>query len=153
MTYRERLSRAQIVLGTVAAVVGAWAFVMARTVAFGASTAPRLGPATYEVQAMSLNQFGALVVLGLGVIGIVSGAMRRLELGLVSAVGFGLMGLQVLVQWRPSASNLFGSVGSNLAFSLLLCAGFAVTAGIAGLAAQTDGTQDSERLVRRPDTE
>ena len=145
MTYSERLSRVQIVLGAVAVAIGVWALVLARTVSFGAATAPRLGPAKYEVQAMSLNQLGALVVLGLGVVGIVAGALRRPTMGLVPAVGFGLMGLQVLVQWRPSASNLFASVGSNLAFSLLLCAGFAVTAGIAGLAAHADGTQESER--------
>lgn len=147
MTYPERLARTQIVLGAVAVVIGVWAFVMARHVGFSASTAPRLGPAKYQVQAMSLNQLGALVVLALGVVGIVGGAMRRLTVGLVPAVGFGLMGLQVLVQWRPTGSNMFASVGSNLAFSLLLCAGFAVTALVAGLAAHADGTQQSARTV------
>lgn len=147
MTFSERLARTQIVLGGVAVVIGVWAFVMARTVSFAAATAPRLGPATYEVQAMSFNRLGALVVLGLGVVGIVAGVLRKPTVGVVPAVGFALMGLQVAAQWRPRASNLFGSVGSNLAFSLLLCAGFAVTAAIAGLAAPADGTGESERLA------
>lgn len=147
MTYEARLARSQIVLGVAAVVVGVCAFWLARSVDFGASTAPRLGPAKYEVQAMAFNRLGALVVIALGVIGIVAGAIRRPMIAYVSAVGFGLMGLQVLVQWRPSASNLFGSVGSNLAFSILLCAGFAVTAGIAGLAARADGAQPSPRAV------
>lgn len=147
MTYSERLARTQIVLGAIAIVIGVWAFVMARHVGFSASTAPRLGPAKYQVQAVSFNQLGALVVLVLGIVGIVGGAVRRLSMGLVPAIGFGLMGLQVLVQWRPTGSNMFASIGSNLAFSLLLCAGFAVTALLAGLAAQADGDHQSERTV------
>lgn len=138
MTYSQRLARTQIVLGAVAVVIGVWAFVMARNVAFGAATAPRLGPAKYQLQAMSLNRLGALVVFGLGVVGIVGGATRRVSVGLLPAVGFGLMGLQVLAQWRPTGSNVFASVGSNLAFSMLLCIGFAVTAGIANFATRVD---------------
>lgn len=139
MTYSDRVSRAQVVLGAIAVVVAVCAFVLARDVAFGASTAPRLGPAEYEVQSVSLNQLGALVVLVLGVLGIVGGAMRRPQMGIVPAIGFGLMGIQVLVQWRPEASNLFASIGSNLALSILMCVGFGVTAAIAGLAADADG--------------
>lgn len=147
MTYTERLARTQIVLGAFATAIGVWAYVTARNVSFGAATAPRLGPAKYQLQAMSFNRLGAIVVLALGVVGIVAGAIRRPMIAYVCAVGFGLMALQVLVQWRPSASNLFGSVGSNLAFSILMCAGFAVTAGIAGLAEHADGAQPSQRAV------
>lgn len=138
MTFTQRLARTQIVLGAIAVVIGIWAFVMARHVGFTAAQAPRLGPAKYEVQVMSLNRFGALVVLAFGLVGIVGGATRRLLVGLLPAVGFGLMGLQVLVQWRPTGSNLFASVGSNLAFSLLLFVGFAVTAGVAQFASRAD---------------
>lgn len=138
MTTTQRLAKVQVVLGAVAVVIGVWAFVMARNVAFSAAIAPRLGPAKYQVQAMSFNRLGALVVLGLGLVGIVGGALRRPLVGLIPAVGFGLMGLQVLVQWRPTGSNVFASVGSNLAFALLLCVGFAVTASVASLAARAD---------------
>ena len=138
MTLTQRLARTQIVLGVGAVVIGIWAFVMARHVGLTAAQAPRLGPAKYEVQVMSLNRFGALVVLAFGLVGIVGGATRRLLVGLLPAVGFGLIGLQVLVQWLPTCSNLFASVGSNLAFSLLLCIGFAVTAAVAKIATRAD---------------
>ena len=134
MNSSQRLSRAQIVLGVIAVVIGVWAFASARHVGFTASRAPRLGPARYQFQAMSFNRLGALVVVGLGVIGAVAGALRRPMVALLAAVGFGLMGLQVLVQWRPSGTNWFASVGSDLSFAMLLCVGFAVTAAVSRLA-------------------
>lgn len=138
MTFTDRLARTQVVLGALAVVIGIWAFVMARNVAFTASVAPRLGWTSLEVNLMSFNRLGALIVIALGAVGIASGALRRLLIGWVPAVGFGALALQVLVQWRPTGTNGLGTNGPVLAFALLLAAGFAVTAAVAHLAEGVD---------------
>lgn len=138
MTFTERFARTQVVLGAFAVVIGIWAFVMARNVTFTATVAPRLGWTSLEVNLMSLNRLGALVVLVLGVVGILAGATHKLQIGWIPAIGFALLAIQVLIQWRPSGSNWFGSNGPVLAFGILLAAGFAVTAAVTHAAGLTD---------------
>jgi len=138
MTFVQRLARAQMVLGAGAVAVGVVGFVSARHVAFNASIAPRLGPADLSLQAMSLNRLAALVVIGLGAVGVLAGATQRPIWGAVPAAGFALLALQVLIQWRPAGTNWFASIGSNFSFSLLGCVGFAVTACLERNAATQD---------------
>ena len=142
MTFTHRLARTQILLGSVAVVIGCWTFYLSRNVAFTAARAPRLGSAAFAIQTLSLNRLGALVVIGLGAVGIIAGALRRIALGWVSAAGFAMIAVQVLVQWRAKGQNVFGSVGATLSFAFLLCAGFAVSAAVAHTAKQADVTTD-----------
>ena len=138
MTFTQRLARTQIVLGSFAVVIGGWAFFLSRNVAFTAARPPRIGSVAFAMQTLSLNRLGAIIVVGLGAVGIVAGAARRLALGWFCAAGFALLAAQVLVQWRPRGPNWFGSVGSTLSFAFLLCAGFAVSAAVAHAAAHAD---------------
>ena len=131
MTVTERIRRIQLTLGTVGILVGVIAFVQASNVAFRADVGAELGWPSYELRLMSYNRLGALVTLGLAVVGLTAALVRRPSLGWVAAGGFGLFAVQVLIQWRPDASNLLGSRGSNLAFALLMSLGFGVTAVLA----------------------
>ena len=138
MTFTQRLARTQIMLGSFAVVIGGWAFYLSRNVAFTAVGPPRLGSVAFAMQTLSLNRLGAIVVVGLGALGIIAGALRRMWVGWICAAGFALLAAQVLAQWRPHGTNWFGSVGSTLSFAFLLCAGFTVSAAVAHAAERAD---------------
>jgi len=137
MTVADRIRRIQLTLGVTGIVIGIVAFVYARDVAFRADVGAELGWPSYELRLMSYNRLGALVTITLAAIGLAAAIAGRPNLGWVVAGGFALLAVQVLIQWRPDASNLFGSHGSNLAFALMMSLGFGVTAALAKAASTT----------------
>ena len=150
MTATERIRRIQLTLGIVGILIGVIAFVQASNVAFRADVGAELGWPSYELRLMSYNRLGATVTLVLAAIGLAGALVRRPGFGWVAAGGFGLLAIQVLIQWRPDASNLFGSHGSNLAFALLMSLGFGVTAALAKAVATATvtGSADPQETFR-----
>lgn len=125
MTLSERLRRGQLTLGVLGVVVGLAALLKAR----GGSSV-MLGWQSFELRLMSYNRLGALLTVALSAVGLAAALVRRPSLAWIPAVGFGLLALQVAVQWRTTGSNLVGSQGSNLGFALLLALGSATTAAL-----------------------
>ena len=70
------------------------------------------------------NRLGAAVTIVLALIGILGSRLRSPATLAAGAAGFGLMAMQVLVQWGRGA-NLFGGDGRNLAIWAALGTGFA----------------------------
>lgn len=133
MSARDRLARAQTVLGVVGVVIGLAGLWQARNIAFAADEGGIVGWGSYELYFMRFNKLGALVVIILAGIGLLAGIVRRPVLGWIPAAGFALVALQVVVQWRPDGANLLGGHGSNLGFALAMAIGFGATAVLARL--------------------
>lgn len=132
--YADRVARAQIVLGAVTLAVGALGLFLARDLEWTEPAGALLGWADLEIKLMSYNPLGALVTMAVGAVGLAAGLTRRNALAWTTAAVGGLLAVQVLIQWRPEGDNLFGATGRNLAFALVLVAGFGTTAVLARLA-------------------
>lgn len=143
MTLFERLCRTQVVLGLTGVAFGALGFVLAADLAFQADAGASIGWPDYEIRLMSYNRLAALITVILALVGLGGGLARRPVLGWIPTFGFGLLALQVLVQWRPGATNLLGSQGSNLAFALFLAMGFGSSALLSRSAAAVDAAASS----------
>jgi hypothetical protein len=129
----EKLYRYQLVWGVVGVLAAGFGLFHSRGLPFTAAHGAETGLPHYELHWMTYNRAGALIALSFAVIGLVGGATRRATLGWVAAAGFAFVSLQTLVQWRDGAgSNVFGSTGPTMAFSVAMVLIFAVTAAIAG---------------------
>ncbi len=139
MTGLDRLCRYQLAWGIVGIVAGLFGLFHSRSLAFTASHGAETGLAHYELHWMTYNRLGALVALVFAATGLVSGAIRRPEFGWIAAAGFALVSLQTLVQWRTGqASNVFGSTGPTLGFSLAMILVYTVTTSLATTLARAD---------------
>lgn len=129
----DKLCRYQLVWGVVGVVAAVFGLFHSRGLPFTSAHGAETGLPHYELHWMTYNRLGALVALVFAVIGLAGGAMRRPALGWVAAAGFAFVSLQTLVQWRSGGgSNVFGSTGPTMAFSVAMVLVFAVTAAIAG---------------------
>jgi uncharacterized membrane protein YphA (DoxX/SURF4 family) len=117
------------VLGAVAVVVGLAGLVVARTVDFTDKQGALLGWASGEMKYLWFNGLGAVVTIAVGAFTIVAFRAGAKALQWAAAGLFGLMALQVIVQWRYNdgrwTGGIFGGTGANLAFWLALALGIA----------------------------
>ncbi len=127
----ERLRGIQRVIAIVCLGAGLVGLNRAGAVAFTADRGALIAWPRYEMYFMTYNRLGALVVLALGAVGLAAAITRRQLFAWVATGGFALLVLQVLVQWRPDATNWFGASGANMSFSLAASLGFGVTAALA----------------------
>lgn len=138
-TYAARVARSQITIGIIAIVVGALGLFLSRDVEFATKAGSTIGWGDYELGFMRYNPLSALLTIGVGALGVLSGVLRRATPAIVAAAVSGLMALQVLVQWRAGAeSNLLAGTGRNFAFSVFLLVGMGATALFARLATRVD---------------
>lgn len=137
-TYGARVARAQVVIGVVAVVVGSVGLFLARDLDLTGSTGALVGWADLELKFMSYNPLGALLTVGVGVLAILAGGLRRPLVALVGVVMSAAMALQVLLQWRADGDNLLGGTGRNLGFDLFLLCGLATTVALARVAPRLD---------------
>jgi len=126
----DRIARTQLTVGVVAVIVGLLGYWVSRDAAFSA------GPGAIifedvELRTTSYNRLGALLTIGFGAMGIVAGTTRMAMLGLIGGVGFGLLALQPLLQWRSGTENLLAASGRNIGWSLAMALGLAVPALLA----------------------
>jgi hypothetical protein len=124
MTYADRIRRTTITLGILTILTGLVGFYLARDIAFDAGRGVETLYPTYEVHGMTYNRLSALIVLGLGLVGLAAGLTRKPIVAIFPAVGFLILAGQVLLQWRDQAGNVLASTGQNLAFSLTMAVGF-----------------------------
>ena len=119
--------RAVTVLGLVAVVVGLVSLVLVSGRSFTAHQGKLVGWAGGEAKLLWFNPLSALLTALLGAVAVLAVRLRRPELRWVAAAGFGLMALQVLVQWRYRDGNwtggVFGGTGSNFAFWAMFAIG------------------------------
>ena len=119
--------RAVTVLGLVAVVVGAVALALVSGRDFTAHQGKLVGWAGGEAKLLWFNPLSALLTAVLGAVALAAVRLGRPQLRLVAAAGFGLMALQVLVQWRYRAGNwtggVLGGTGANFAFWAMLAIG------------------------------
>lgn len=121
------LDRARIALGSVAMTVGLIGWIVVRSSSFTADPGVMIGFNRWELKVLWFNQLSAILTLVLGAILLASGISRRRGLAIIPAVVFGLMCLQVLVQWRVTPdgvkSGFLGGTGATFGFWLMLCLG------------------------------
>ena len=127
-TYRK----AATTLGVAAVVAGVLGLIVARNVDFAAKQGALLGWAKWELKVLWFNPLSAIITAGLGVVVLVATKMRRSVALWIPAGVFGLMTLQVVVQWRYNrgewTGGIFGGTGATMSFWLLLAIGFAICA-------------------------
>ncbi len=126
----DRIARTQLTVGIVAVLVGLLGYYVSRDAAFSG------GPGAIifediELRTTSYNKLGALLTIGFGTVGIVAGATRMAMIGLLGGIGFGLLALQPLLQWRSGMENLLAATGRNIGWNLALALGLAVPAILA----------------------
>ena len=125
---RSARNRAFIVLGTIATVVGAIGWFLARHVDFASRQVALFGYAKLELKLLWFNGLAAVLTIAFGVTLIVAARMRIA--GLVAAVGFAAMALVALSQenWNNVSAGAPAIIGTspNAAFWAM----FAVGAGV-----------------------
>jgi uncharacterized membrane protein YphA (DoxX/SURF4 family) len=125
-------SRAVMVLGIVAMVVGVLGVFAARKLGFAAKQGAIVGYAKgkWELKLVWLNLLSALLTIVVGAVAVAAGRLKHRSLALVAVAGFGLMALQVLIQWRSvegvNTGGFLGGTGGTLAFWLMLAVGIGV---------------------------
>jgi len=119
--------RAVTVLGLVAVAVGVISLVLVSGRNFTAHQGKLVGWAGGEAKLLWFNPLSALLTALLGAVAVLAVRLRRPELRWVAAAGFGLMALQVLVQWRYRDGNwtggVLGGTGPNFAFWAMFAIG------------------------------
>lgn len=129
----RRIVQFQLGLCLVGLAAGLSGFWLARDFDLAGRQGGQVGFRSYELNLMTYNRLGALVTIALSAIGLVGVFTLKPPLGVIPATGFALLALQVLIQWRPDADNVFASSGTNLSFSLMMALGFGVTAWLSRL--------------------
>jgi hypothetical protein len=109
--------RAQLVLAVVSLVIGLGGLVVASGLEFTEARGEIL-----LGLGVSFNPLGALVLAGLSIAALLGALLGNRSAVLLAVVGYGLAGLQVLVQFGRD-TNWLGSRGSNLSFALALAIG------------------------------
>ena len=119
--------RAVTVLGLVAVGVGLLSAALVSGHSFAAHQGKLVGWAGGEAKLLWFNPLSALLTALLGALVVLAVRFRRPVLRWVAAAGFGLMALQVLVQWRYRDGNwtggVLGGTGSNFAFWAMFAIG------------------------------
>ena len=120
---------AVVVLGAIAVIVGLVSLALVSGRSFAAEQGKLVGWAGGEAKLLWFNPLSALLTAVLGAVAVLSVRLRKAELGWVAVGGFGLMALQVLVQWRYRNGNwtggVFGGTGANFAFWAMFAIGIA----------------------------
>jgi hypothetical protein len=138
MSYADRVRRTTITLGIVAILVGLIGFYLARDLAFDSGKGAETLFPGYELRGMTYNRLSALLVLAFGLVGLGAGLARRIVFAAAAAIGFVIMAVQVLVQWRDGVDNVLAATGANLAFSLTMAFGFGAVALFSRLGSRLD---------------
>lgn len=138
MTYADRIRRTTITLGVLSALTGLIGFFLARDIGFAAGDGVATLFPSYEIHGMTYNRLSALIVLGLGLVGVAAGLTRTPIIAAVPAVGFLILAGQVLAQWRDGVDNVLASSGQNLGFSLTMAVGFGAMVLFSRLGAALD---------------
>jgi uncharacterized membrane protein YphA (DoxX/SURF4 family) len=126
VAHRARAVRA---LGVVAVIVGIVGVVSARGGAFAAKQGHIVGYAkgNWELKLIWLNVLSALLTIAFGMLAVAGASFRRSILSWIAALGFALMSLQVLLQWRVTSNGwtggFLGGTGGTLAFWVMLAVG------------------------------
>jgi thiosulfate dehydrogenase (quinone) large subunit len=134
--------RPTIVLGSIAAALGAVGFFRARSKSFGANFGEyllpkRRSPGGYELSLQVLNQRGAIILCLLGLVLIGAAASNQRALIFASTAGFALIVVSLLVGFRRDAQGqtvggFVGGNGSTLSLFLGLTIGSLLLAGVTG---------------------
>ena len=128
----EASRRALLVLAGVATVVGLVALVVVADRSFTARQGGMVGWAHGELKLLWFNPLSALLTLLLG-LALGAAALRRIaNLAFGVAAVFGVMALQVIVQWRYNkgawTGGVLGGTGATMAFWAALAVGTFVCA-------------------------
>ena len=115
-------------LGLVATAVGALGLFVAGSVGFASTQGALLGWDRGELKLVWFTYLSAILTMVFGSCAVVSAKLRRREIGLLGAAGFGLMALLTLLQWHVTADGMWtggilGGTGANVAFWGLLALG------------------------------
>jgi uncharacterized membrane protein YphA (DoxX/SURF4 family) len=129
---RGTYKRAATTLGITAVIVGVLGLVVARNIDFAAKQGALLGWEKWELKVLWFNPLSAIVTAVVGVVALAALKLHRPVVLWVASGVFGLMAVQVLVQWRYNrgewTGGIFGGTGGTMAFWLLLAIGLAVCA-------------------------
>ena len=122
---RSSRNTAFIVLGTIAAAVGAIGWFLARDVGFATRQVALFGHAKMELKLLWFNGLAAILTIAFGVALIVAARLRIA--GLVAAIGFAAMSLVALVQenWNNVSAGAPAVIGTspNAAFWAMFAVG------------------------------
>jgi hypothetical protein len=110
--------RAELWIAGLVVAAGVWGLVLARDLPFTAERGARIA------DSVQFSTFGALLTIGLGVLGAAGAAIDIQRVVLAAGVGFMASAVAVLLVLGSDA-NWFGARGSNV--SLLLGAGVGLT--------------------------
>jgi hypothetical protein len=129
MTITDKAHRQQLVWGIVGVLAAVVGFILARKLSFTSAHGKGVGFNQYQLHFMAYNQLGAVVGIVLSGIGISAGLLRKSFLSWIAAAGFAVVALQTVVQWRVNEkTNIFGSDGATMAFSIAMLVLYAMTA-------------------------
>lgn len=122
---RSARDRAFVVLGTIAVVVGAIGWFLARNVDFATRQVALFGFAKMELKLLWFNGLAAVLTIAFGVTLIVAARIRIV--GLVAAIGFAVMALVALLQenWSNLSAGAPAVIGTspNSAFWAMFAVG------------------------------
>ena len=134
----EAARRAQIVLGTVGAVVGVLGLIVARSNDFAGKQGSLLGWKFGELKALWFNPLSALLTIALGVAIAAGGFLRQRPLALAGGIGFAVLAVLVAFLWRDGVSGwtggFLGATGGTMAFWGALAIGTLAVLGVFGRA-------------------
>jgi uncharacterized membrane protein YphA (DoxX/SURF4 family) len=124
--------RSVMVLGGAAVAVGLAGVVAAASSPFTDRSGSLVGQVSYELKFVRFNLFAALLCTAMGMLALVGWKLTR-SLPVWIATGLAACAaIQVVVQWRATASGetggILGGTGGTLGWWLLLLVGFGVTA-------------------------
>ena len=141
MTLNDKAHRQQLVWGVVGVLAGFVGLLISNKLAFTSPHGKEVGFGHYELHFMTYNPLGAIVAIILSGIGILAGVLRTPLLAWIASAGFAVVALQTLIQWRGgSSSNVLGSGGATLAFSMAMLLLYGVTAFLTSMAPLQSGT-------------
>jgi TQO small subunit DoxD len=118
-------------LGAVAVVVGIAGVYVSRSKGFTSGQGAMVGWAHGELKFVWFNIFSAILTIVFGLVAIAGARLGRTVGGFVAALGFALMSLQVILQWRYNSKTgvadggFLGATGGTLGFWVMLAIGFA----------------------------
>ena len=134
MTLTEKAHRQQLVWGAIGVLAGVIGLLISHNLAFTAPHGKEVGFVHYELHLMTYNGLGAIVAIILSGAGMLAGLLRQPLLAWIAAAGFAVVALQTLIQWRGGTnSNVLGSGGATLAFSMAMVLLYGVTAFLASM--------------------
>jgi hypothetical protein len=119
-------------LGAIAVVVGLLGVYVSRSKGFTDGQGAMVGWARGELKFVWFNLLSAILTVAFGVLAIVAARLGRTIGGLIASLGFALMSLQVILQWRYNAKagvadgGFLGATGGTLGFWAMLAIGLAV---------------------------